>query len=68
MTITTEPIEPATNFDVVGGIMAFESGEMEEHEIIEFFQHLVDTGLIGGLQGSYQRTAAAMIEAGIVIA
>jgi hypothetical protein len=54
------------SFDLVGNIIAFESGELEEHEVIEFFQHLVSTGLAWSLQGSYGRAASALIEAGLI--
>jgi hypothetical protein len=41
-----------------------ESGEMEDEKAIEFFQHLIDTGIAWSLQGHYGRTAAALIESG----
>ena len=47
--------------ELVEKIMSFESGEMEEHEVYAFFQFLVDTNLIYGLQGSYQRTAQQLL-------
>lgn len=53
-------------YDVVSGIMDYESGSMDEDRMIEFFQHLVDSGSVWQLQGSYGRTAAALIEAGLV--
>jgi hypothetical protein len=37
---------------------------MEDEEVIEFFQMLIDTNRIYSLQGSYQRTAAYLIEDG----
>lgn len=51
--------------DQVSQIMAFESGELDEDETIELFQHLIDTGLAWQLQGSYGRTAAALISNGL---
>lgn len=54
------------SYDVTGNIMAFESGELDREAVVELFQHLVDTGLAWQLQGSYGRTAAALIEAGEV--
>ena len=63
--IDTDTPEP---FDVVGAIMAYESGEMQdEDEMIALFQHLVDSGLAWSLQGSYGRMAAHLIEAGLVV-
>ena len=52
--------------DQVEKIMAYESGELEEHEMLELFQELVDSGLAWKLQGHYGRTAKMLIEAGYV--
>ena len=52
--------------DIVSRIVAYESGELDDVETIELFQRLVDTGLVWQLQGSYGRTAAALIAAGEV--
>lgn len=52
--------------DLVGRIMDYESGQMDEDEVIDFFQDLVDTGMVWQLQGSYGRAASALIEAGHV--
>lgn len=52
--------------DLTDRIIAYEQGELEGEEIIDLFQQLVDTGLAWQLQGSYGRTAARMIEAGLV--
>ena len=57
-----------TTFDLVGNIIAFENGELDDDDTIAFFQHLVTTGLAWSLQGSYGRTAMALIEAGLVTA
>ena len=58
MSTTTKP------FDLVGFIMSYEGGEVSEEELIEGFQHLIDTGTVWGLQGSYGRMAALLIEQG----
>jgi hypothetical protein len=48
----------------VDAIMAFESGELDDDGIIDLFQKLIDSGLAWKLQGSYGRTATALINAG----
>lgn len=53
-------------FDEVGAIIAFECGQLDDQGVIELFQHLVDNGHAWTLQGSYGRTAKALIEAGYV--
>jgi hypothetical protein len=52
-------------FDTVGRIMAYEQGELERDEAVELFQHLIDTGMAWRLQGSYGRTAEALIDEGV---
>lgn len=49
---------------IVDQIMAYESGEMDDEHMVPFFQRLVDSGLAWTLQGSYGRTAQALIDAG----
>jgi aspartate-semialdehyde dehydrogenase len=51
-------------YDLAGNIIAYESGELDEDAVIELFQHLIDTRKILHLQGSYQRTAQALIANG----
>lgn len=48
----------------VRDLMKFEDGEMDEQETIDLFQKLIDTGTAWQLQGSYGRTAAALIANG----
>ena len=47
-------------------IDAYEKGEMTEHEELEFFQALVDSGMAWHLQGHYGRHAAHLLEAGVI--
>ena len=49
---------------MVGDIIAYENGEMDEEEVISLFQELVDTGMVWVLQGHYGRTAQALLDAG----
>ena len=51
----------------IDNIMAFESGELNEQQTIEFFQSLIDSGLVWQLQGSYGRFAHSLIKAGLCI-
>ena len=49
----------------VGKIMRYEDGEMDQDEIVEFFQELIDSGAIYHLQGSYGRMAQHLISQGL---
>lgn len=51
---------------MIDAIIAYESGDLDEEAVIELFQELVDSGLVWSLQGSYGRTAVALIEAGLI--
>jgi hypothetical protein len=53
---------------VIDKIVAYELGDMNEEETIEFFQELMDTGLVWNLQGHYSRAAQAMVDAGLLSA
>ena len=53
------------NQNLVGDICDYESGEMDEEDVVIFFQGLIDNGVVWQLQGSYGRTAKALIEAGL---
>lgn len=52
------------NIDVVGDIIAFESGELDDEQTIALFQRLIDDGTVWHLQGSYGRMAQRLIDAG----
>ena len=54
-----------TNFNAIGIAEGFMEAESEEQRI-EAWQHLVDTGLVWQLQGSFGRTATALIEQGVI--
>ena len=53
------------NFNsIVDKMIAYEMGDMNEEAAVEFFQELLDRRLLDSLQGSYQRTAATLLELG----
>ncbi len=53
-------------FNAVSFIMAMEGcgGDLSAEEIVDGYQRLIDSGIIFSLQGSWQRAAQAMIDAG----
>ena len=53
------------NFTAIGVAEGFMEAESEE-QMIEAWQHLVDTGLAWQLQGSFGRQAEALIEQGVI--
>lgn len=54
-------------YDVVGKLLDYEEGRLEQHEVVELFQHLVDTGIAWQLQGHYGRAATTMLREGLVV-
>ena len=52
------------NYTAVGIAEGFEEAESEE-QVIEAWQHLIDTGTAWTLQGWFGRQAMALIEAGV---
>lgn len=48
----------------VDDIIAYEQGEMDDEQIVDFFQGMINSGVVWQLQGHYGRTAAALIEQG----
>lgn len=53
---------------MIDQIIAYEQGDLDEEATIALFQTLVDNGMAWTLQGSYGRTATALIEAGYITA
>ena len=54
--------------DQLDFIMAYESGNATEEEVIEGFQHLIDNGMAWTLQGHYGRMAQHLIDEGLCTA
>ena len=50
--------------NILDEIIAYESGEMDQEEMVCLFQELIDSGLVWKLQGRYGRTASLLIESG----
>ena len=48
-------------------VIAYEQGELDEEGIIDMFQQLINSGLAWEMQGSYGRTAKALIDAGYCV-
>ena len=53
------------NYTAVGLAEGFIDAESEE-QVLEAWQHLVDTGLAWQLQGSFGRTAMSLIQTGAI--
>ena len=49
---------------LVGSIIAYEQGELNDQEVVCLFAELVQSGMAWSLQGSYGRTANALIKEG----
>lgn len=54
------------NYTAVSIAEGFCGWEPSEEEVLEAWQHLVDTGLAWSLQGWFGRTAMALIERGLI--
>jgi hypothetical protein len=48
----------------IDNVIRYENGEMDDQEMVDFFQDGITTGLVWRLQGSYGRTATALIAGG----
>jgi hypothetical protein len=65
MSKATSTLTPV-RYDQLSAIIAYEQGRLDEEGTIELFQSLVTSGLAWKLQGHYGRTAAALINLGLV--
>ena len=48
---------PAKTFDIVGAIMSYEQGDMNQADTLDLFRRLKKDGLLSQLQGHYGREA-----------
>ena len=49
------------DYDMIGGIIAYETGELSEAGMIRLFAYLIETKQAWELQGHYGRTAHDLI-------
>lgn len=61
-----EQDEKRKNNVTANELFAYEQGELEYDECVQLFQKLVNSGLAWTLQGSYGRTAATLIDQGLI--
>lgn len=59
---------PHADRDIVGDIMAYENGDLSMLQVLELFGHLIRSGMAWSLQGSYGRTAQALIDGDLLTA
>jgi hypothetical protein len=52
---------------MINQVIAYEQGELDEEGIIDMFQQLINSGMAWEMQGSYGRTAKALIDAGYCV-
>ena len=64
--MTARPSPDAPKYDVLSGIIDWEQGKLDDAGTLLLFSTLIKTGTINGLQGCYGRTAAALIDAGVL--
>ena len=50
--------------NLIDRIIAFEDGEFNDDQTVEFFQELINDGTAWTLQGNYGRLANSLIESG----
>lgn len=57
-------IEELVPFDPCGFCMDYEDGLLSDDQIAAGFQHMINSGLVWQLQGSYGRMAMRLIQLG----
>ena len=63
--MTTHTVIAWTNYSACAAIEGFDGEEHDQDELLEAWQHLINTGAAWSLQGFYGRTAAALIDQGL---
>ncbi len=53
-------------FHLLGYIVAYESGELTEYQVLRLFAYLIKNRMCWSLQGRYGRTAYDLICAGVI--
>ena len=52
--------------DMIDKIIDYETGNLDNEGILSLFGELIESGQAWSLQGSYGRTASALIEQGLI--
>ena len=55
-------------YPLVDKIIAYEGGELSQEDTLELFSELIKNGMAWSLQGTYGRTAQALIKSGYISA
>ena len=63
--IKSKPVRPP--YPGIDEIMAFENNELDNHQIVDLFVRLINSGMIYHLQGFYGRTANSLISGGHIV-
>lgn len=53
-----------TDYDAVAACEGFDGEDHDEETMVSAWQHLIDTGLAGSLQGAFGRQAQSLIDSG----
>ena len=67
--MTHEQIKMEKTMDTLTATLIIEGVEPETYEgqVVDAWQHLIDTAVVWNLQGSYGRMAQALIERGVCV-
>lgn len=51
---------------MISKLVAYETGQLDDDEVVALFQQLLDTGVLYLLQGHYLRTAQCFLKEGLI--